>query len=585
MGSRVCRERTRVVPFPMMRGSTFAPFGALAALGVAVVVASCSSKPVPPVLDNLIQDSGPTLSDDGSTSDGSPGTFGPSIPASDDPKTCAEAAASKSYVGCDYWPTVTANNVWSIFDYAVVVANAGTQTAQVTVTGPGGVNQMQTVAPGALAKIYLPWVKALKGADADSCGNSTPLAASTLLPGGAYHLVSTVPVIVTQFNALEYKGAGGPTGKDWSACPGSGACNEAPYNGQPIGCFSFTNDSSLLLPSTALTGNARVVAYPGETLTGQEPDGGMAAVPVMASTLTVTGVTANTHVKVLLSSTADILAGTGITATPASGELDLTLGAGDVAQLVTDLGDKYDLSGSLVQADQPVQVITGSPCSFVPENAQACDHLEQSVFPAETLGKRYFVTVPTAPGGQPYGHVVRMVGNVNGTTFTYKPANPGGCPTMLDAGQVYDCGLVTSNFEVTGSSEFVVASFQLGGSLVDPSGGLGDPSQSLFASVEQYRVKYVFLAPGDYSQNWADVVLPAGTELWLDGHVLQPALQSIADGYQVARIGLPAGNGGSHTLEATHPVGVQVLGYGEYTSYQYPGGLNLALIAPPPNTQ
>ena len=564
-----------------MAGRTLAPHAALAALGAAAVVASCSSKPAPPLLGSLIQDSGTTLDDDGS-----PGTFGPSIPASDDPKTCAEAAASKSYVGCDYWPTVLANVVWSIFDYAVVVANAGATTAQVTVTGPGGVNQMQTVAPGALAKIYLPWVKSLKGADTDSCGNSLPLTASTLVTGGAYHLVSTVPVIVTQFNALEYKGQGGPAGKDWSACPGNTPCNQQPFDGMPIGCFSFTNDSSLLLPSTALTGNARIVAYPGETLTGQGQDGGVETVNAMASTLTVTGINANTHVKVLLSPTADILAGPGITATPSSGELDLTLGAGDVAQLVTDLGDKYDLSGSLVQADQPVQVITGSPCSFVPENTAACDHLEQSVFPAETLGKRYFVTVPTAPGGQPYGHVVRMVGNVDGTTLTYAPGNPGKCPTKLDAGQVADCGIVYTDFEVTGSSEFVVATFQLGGSLVDPTGGLGDPSQSLFASVEQYRVKYVFLSPDDYSQNWMDIVMPSGTDLWLDGMMIQPANpETIADGYEVARIGLTAVNGGAHTLEATHPVGVQVLGYGEYTSYQYPGGLNLALIAPPPITQ
>src|SRR4051812_24497651 len=91
-----------------------------------------------------------------------------------DPKTCAEAATFKSYIGCDYWPTVTSNVVWSIFDYAVVVANAGEGDAEVTVTGPGGVNQKVTVAPNALKKIYLPWVKELKGLEpgtgtADNC--------------------------------------------------------------------------------------------------------------------------------------------------------------------------------------------------------------------------------------------------------------------------------------------------------------------------------------------------------------------------------------------------------------------------------
>lgn len=550
-----------------------------AALAAAALVASCGGPSQPPVLDSLITaDAGTTT-----TSDGGPGSFGPPIPASDDPTTCAEAAASKSYVGCDYWPTVLANNVWSIFDYAVVVANAGTATAQVTVTGPGGVNQTQTVQAGALTKFFLPWVKELKGADSDSCGSSVPITTSTLATGAAYHLVSTVPVIVTQFNALEYQGAGGPPGKSWASCPGNATCTDMnnPNYGQTIGCYSFTNDSSLLLPSTALTGNARVIAYPGETETG-----GTMSTPIMASTLTITGVTASTHVKVLLSKTADLVAGPGVPATPAGGELDLTLNAGDVAQLVTDLGDTYDLSGTLVQADQPVQVISGAPCDQVPESAPACDHLEQSVFPAETLGKQYFVTVPTAPTGIPLGHVVRMVGNVDGTTLTYAPSNPGQCPATLDAGQVVDCGVVSNDFEVTGSSEFVVASFQLGGSLVDPAGGLGDPSQSLFASVEQYRVKYVFLAPEDYSENWMDVVMPQDAQLWLDGTMITPASPSpIAAGYQVARLGLMAGNGGAHTLLASKPVGVQVLGYGEYTSYQYPGGLNLALIAPPPVTQ
>src|ERR1019366_1009155 len=42
-----------------------------------------------------------------------------------DPTTCADAKTSNSYIGCDYWPTVTANNVWSVVDFAAVVANAG----------------------------------------------------------------------------------------------------------------------------------------------------------------------------------------------------------------------------------------------------------------------------------------------------------------------------------------------------------------------------------------------------------------------------------------------------------------------------
>src|SRR6188508_1891023 len=51
--------------------------------------------------------------------DGSPGGTGEVII----PKTCAEAANARTYVGCEFWPTVTANPVWVEFDPVVVVAN------------------------------------------------------------------------------------------------------------------------------------------------------------------------------------------------------------------------------------------------------------------------------------------------------------------------------------------------------------------------------------------------------------------------------------------------------------------------------
>ena len=56
----------------------------------------------------------------------------------------------------------------------------------------------------------------------------------------------------------------------------------------------------------------------------------------------------------------------------------------------------------------------------------------------------------------------------------------------------------------------------------------------------------------------------------------------IADGYDVWRLDLAGYSGNAHTLEASTGVGVQVLGYGLFTSYQYPAGLNLKRIAGPP---
>jgi hypothetical protein len=492
--------------------------------------------------------------------------------------------------------------VWSIFDFTAVVANAGMNAATVTVSGAGSAPQTVTVAPNSLQEIYLPWVAALKGIDTDNCGDLFPMTTSVSAPGGAYHLVSSVPVTVYQFNALEYQGKGGPVGKSWASCPGNKACSniQSPSYGTMLGCFSFSNDASLLLPSTAMTGNYRVTSEADWSLV---PEG---------ATLTITGTKAGTSVTMYVAPGGHVVAGGGIADTPGGGTLTFTVGAGDVVELVSD--GTSDFTGSLIKATAPVQVISAMPCVYEPfQTTQscnsnfdcptqacsgspgfclvpACDHIEQTVFPAETLGKHYFVSQPTAPNSTATapvlkGHVVRFVGNVAGTTLTYPGGAPAGAPTTLSAGQVVDMGIVTTDFEVEGNNEFAVVDFMLGGSVLDPSGGLGDPSQSNVVGVEQYRVKYVFLAPTDYTESYVDITMPMTATVTLDGATLfqldvTPTL--ISSGYGIARVPLMPGVNGAHVLTSTAGVGIQVIGYGNYTSYQYPGGLNLNVIALPP---
>lgn len=484
-----------------------------------------------------------------------------------DPKTCAEAAAQKSYVGCDFWPTVTANSVWPIFDYTVVVANTQGAPAEIAIERAGSVVAKGSVAPNGLSKFHLPWVDELKGPAVNECGNLNDTLKSTVrVQNGAYHLTSSLPVTVYQFNALEYKGEGGPPGKDWSSCP----AHKCP--GGLNGCLSYSNDASLLLPSTAFTGNYRVPGMKGWSFGNVPPY------------VSITGTQDGTTVKVKVSKQGAVAAGGGLAAYGAGSTLELSLDRGEVVQIMGTT--TTDLSGSLVQASAPVQVITGMACVYLPENQKACDHIEESVFPVETWGSRYFVTVPTGPNGKTAGHIVRLYGNVDGTSLSFFPKKPSGAPDHIGAGEVVDLGIVDESFEVSGSHELAVASFELGATVVDPNTTYdkqkGDPAQSFLTAVEQYRKKYVFLAPDDYEESWVDITLPDGAKLSLDGQPLVVSPTPIANGFQVARVKLGAGEGGAHVLESDVPVGIQVMGYGLQTSYQYPGGSNLMLIAPPP---
>ena len=48
-----------------------------------------------------------------------------------------------------------------------------------------------------------------------------------------------------------------------------------------------------------------------------------------------------------------------------------------------------------------------------------------------------------------------------------------------------------------------------------------------------------------------------------------------ATGFGVVRLALGDNIDGNHDIQSDKPVGISVYGYGQYTSYWYPGGLDL----------
>jgi len=114
----------------------------------------------------------------------------------------------------------------------------------------------------------------------------------------------------------------------------------------------------------------------------------------------------------------------------------------------------------------------------------------------------------------------------------------------------------------------------------------GDPSMTMMVTPEQFRKDYTFLAPSDYLENFAEVLVPDGADVTLDGNPVSDAPEKIGNsGWGFLRIRLMAGNGGGVHKLATKDdrgLGLQVSGFGFATSYYYPGGLNLRKISEPP---
>lgn len=468
---------------------------------------------------------------------------------------CSPQELGASYVGCDYYPTVTANTGlwWSGFDFAVAVANTTTEPTQVVVTRGSETVESRTVAPKGLEIIKLAWVEELRGPEPDIAGLPKAVPPPSIVHGGAYRLRSDHPVTVYQFNPLDYEIAPAPAG-----CPTSGSKE---------GCFSYSNDASLLLPTHVLTRDYMAVTWN--------------SLGCRSGFVTVTATRDDTTVQ--LSPVGEWEPGAGI---DENGHGIAKLNAGDVIQIsAADAGGPFcmnyqgtDISGTRVSASKPVQVIAGHACANLPTpKTDACDHLEEAMFPLETLGKDYLVAVPADPSGDKSPHTIRILATEPGTELTLDPPlAPAG---ELAPGKPLEIPYVLDDVRVTATKPVLVAAFMQGSKSV-PSGA-GDPSESLAVATEQFRADYVFLAPKNYDVSFVNVVAKLGANISVDGALIPAqAFSPIGNsGYGVARWKLEPTE--IHEAKASEKFGITVYGYGTYTSFMYPGGLDLAPLVPP----
>jgi hypothetical protein len=451
---------------------------------------------------------------------------------------CAPQSLGSSYIGCDYYATVTGNVVLNSFDFAVAIANTSSSAATVAIDG-GALTMTTTVNVPANAVVVqnLPWVPALKlcnTPDAEEPEQNDCATTGALATKGAYHIQSNQPVTVYQFNSLEYtKGS----------------------------AFSYSNDASLLLPTNVWNSTYYVASYPNQFA----GDGGEVAVTA-----------AHDGTMVTVTTKAATAASGGAPAFTAGTPKTVTLNTGDVLEITN--GSSGDLTGTLVSSTEPVAVLGGHVCADVPDTGtQACDHIEESMLSVDALGTHYMVNAPTVSAALTAKvEVIRIVATAAGTTLTYDPPISGASTTLANAGDFITISGNSSSFVIQADHKVLVAQYMEG---QDAGGNTGDPAETIAVPIEQWRSTYSFHAPVSYTSNYIDVSAPVGDAVMLDGTQLM--FNAIGSGgYALARKALTTGpnNDGSHTITGSMPFGIQVYGYGQYTSYWYPGGLDLMSI-------
>jgi len=309
--------------------------------------------------------------------------------------------------------------------------------------------------------------------------------------------------------------------------------------------------------------------------------------------------------------------------------VDITLNAFDVLNLETD-DFEGDFTGSVVAADRPVAVFSGSEASDAPRfttiaDRRCCaDHLEEQLDPIRSAGQRFIAPVSfnrhlalsnagAALQPEPEPEIFRVI-----SVLTFGATVRTGLPGELAEFRLEGRG---SWREITTTRDFWLESdnpVMLGNVTVSQAAaGIpsslpgGDPSFIIIPPIEQYRAQYVFLTPDRYSFDFLRIMSPRGARILLDTVPLEsvpgcaleagtPLDQPLVDSpfaFDVVRCQLSfpvidrnvsaeepllegIQNDGVHRVFADRPVGVIVDGFDRNVSYGYAAGTELREIVP-----
>ena len=444
---------------------------------------------------------------------------------------CQQAEEARSSIGCRFYGIdMEQYYLYIELPYAIVVSNVHeTLSAHVDVeTINGGVWSPYTsvdVAPQDLAEINLP---------------NSQITGTGLAEGNAYRVTSNIPVIAYQFNPLD-------------------------------GVNSHTSDASLLLPASAFD-----VAYIVPTWGGSS--NGDSQVVVVAEQ---DGTTVVVTPSVATAAGGVVSAGSAGVAMP-----PITLDEGDVLQIAA-ASTTTSMEGTRVEASNRVAVFAGHSCANIPASNTACDHVEEQVFGLQTWGTTYVGTRLPARANPPEMSVWHFTAGDDPTTLSFVAdpvvtGLPPGNAITLAAGESTELQITgdasfTGDFLVTGTEAFIATQYMIGES---QGGGIGDPCMIQAVPVEQYLDNYVVLVPHTWIIDKMTLTREPGTTITANGVDVDSwtgwsESAPITAGWEVVRIEV---TDGPYTLLGNGPFGVQVVGYDDYDSYCYPGGLDQQII-------
>lgn len=259
------------------------------------------------------------------------------------------------------------------------------------------------------------------------------------------------------------------------------------------------------------------------------------------------------------------------------------LAGGETVTQILNAGQTYlierprELTGSIVQSDQPIAVFSGNRCANIPNGNTACDHILEQMPSVDALSTTHYVSRTPRTGAD--GDVVRIIAAADGTEVTID----GLLVATLNSGEYYETRVGASGNVITTNEAVLVAQYLIGQS---QAGQNTDPAMTIVPGADQWLSNYVFAAPSgsaDFPTDFISLIVPtdAISSLLIDGAAETLSFMALGlSGYSFANFDVSP-KSGPFTISADDPFQLLLTGYDSFDSYFTYGGARFAPGASP----
>jgi hypothetical protein len=131
---------------------------------------------------------------------------------------------------------------------------------------------------------------------------------------------------------------------------------------------------------------------------------------------------------------------------------------------------------------------------------------------------------------------------------------------------------ISEDVMISAATPIMVMQFLLGEQALGTLAG--DPAMGTLPPTSHWRSSYDFLVPDTYESDYVNIVARFGATVYLDGAEIGDWLVLEDTPYKVHRAALERGPHNAYS-DGASAFGLMAYGYASYTSYLYPGGLDL----------